>query len=85
MFSDYVQPICLPLPSEAAMTGDPLIVAGWGITEYGFQSTVKRSVQVLESNIGRCANLYGGQIPYSITDNQLCAEGKEEKGACKGM
>lgn len=37
VYSDYVQPICLPTPSQRSLTfaGQSAVVAGWGRTSHG--------------------------------------------------
>ncbi|XP_048517101.1 uncharacterized protein LOC109533176 [Dendroctonus ponderosae] len=82
-FSDYIQPVCLPLPSEASSNGETLIVAGWGRTEFGKDSDVKLKLQVPKVNPNSCSSTFGA-LGVSITENQICAGGEDGKDSCKG-
>ncbi|XP_066150496.1 phenoloxidase-activating factor 1-like [Euwallacea fornicatus] len=82
-YSDYIQPICLPEPSEASTAGDNLIVAGWGRTENGRDSNVKLKLQVPLTEARKCRNAFA-PLGVQLRDDQICAGGEDGKDSCTG-
>lgn len=84
IFSDYIQPICLPTKGQPLVEGTICIVTGWGNTAYyGHQSEVLREAQVpILSNTACNQPEYYNQ---HITQSMVCA-GYPHGGvdACQG-
>ncbi|XP_045776221.1 CLIP domain-containing serine protease 14D-like isoform X2 [Maniola jurtina] len=86
-FTDFIQPICLPTTEYIKMqdyTRDSSYwTAGWGVTEFGETSMVKRKVDVeaVPIDICRAAIPY---IPESSSQFLICAGGRGGKDSCRG-
>ncbi|XP_034834258.1 CLIP domain-containing serine protease B4-like [Maniola hyperantus] len=86
-FTDFIQPICLPTTEYVKMqdyTRDiSYWTAGWGVTEFGEVSMVKRKVDVetVPIDICRAAIPY---IPESSSQVLICAGGRGGKDSCRG-
>ncbi|CAH0730384.1 unnamed protein product, partial [Brenthis ino] len=78
MFSKSIRPACLPVPEAAVY--DKYIVAGWGQTETGKDSSILLHTHVTENEI-KCKNIDIFDPEYTI-----CAEGKFRKSSdsCQG-
>ncbi|XP_046658603.1 CLIP domain-containing serine protease 2-like [Homalodisca vitripennis] len=89
VFSDFVQPICLPVFNniiEHNFEGEYLEVAGWGHfsmgTESIFGSHTLLTVSVpVQSNVF-CTEKYRGHT--EIFSTQMCAGGEPGKDSCSG-
>ena len=94
LFSDFVQPICLPFDHEESENyeattkenGLEVIVAGWGATnERGrdpADALQKLSVPIFNGT--RCKEVYdqrGGNLDEA---SQMCAGGEDGKDSCVG-
>ncbi|XP_049877529.1 CLIP domain-containing serine protease HP8 [Pectinophora gossypiella] len=85
-FSDFVQPICLPVTPDTRnkrFEGYNMEVAGWGKTETRSQSDVKLKVTVPVVNTNECASVYN-RVERQIIDKQLCAGGNAGQDSCRG-
>ncbi|XP_067090331.1 ovochymase-2 [Osmerus mordax] len=81
-----VQPICLPVPSEAFPPRSNCVIAGWGrITERGRLPAVLREVQLELLEKARCSYVLQTLRPPKPSYTVLCA-GYESGGrdACQG-
>nr|Q8I6K0.1 RecName: Full=Phenoloxidase-activating factor 3; AltName: Full=Prophenoloxidase-activating factor III; AltName: Full=Serine protease-like protein PPAF-3; Contains: RecName: Full=Phenoloxidase-activating factor 3 light chain; Contains: RecName: Full=Phenoloxidase-activating factor 3 heavy chain; Flags: Precursor [Holotrichia diomphalia]BAC15604.1 prophenoloxidase activating factor-III [Holotrichia diomphalia] len=79
----YVQPICLPLPTERTPVGENLLVAGWGATETKAQSDKKQKLKLPVTDLPACKTLYAKHNKI-INDKMICAGGLKGKDSCKG-
>ncbi|XP_055609291.1 CLIP domain-containing serine protease B4-like [Uranotaenia lowii] len=85
-YTDYIQPICLPVSSAAknlGLTGKKLTAAGWGRTETNNPSSVKLKVKLEVENSDDCFAIYATQNVI-LKDTQLCAGGLAGKDTCSG-
>lgn len=72
-YSDYVKPICLPESSfEQSFDDSPLVVAGFGKTEYSDDSRIKLKTDLQGTSFQKCRQVYG---QARIADSQICAIG----------
>uniref|UniRef100_A0A8C5S6S5 Peptidase S1 domain-containing protein n=1 Tax=Laticauda laticaudata TaxID=8630 RepID=A0A8C5S6S5_LATLA len=92
-FSKYIQPVCLPAPSQCFRPGRKCLISGWGVHPapppvVKPELLQKATVELLDQAL--CGNLYGGSV---LTDRMMCAgylEGKVDscqlgsllKGSC---
>lgn len=86
MFSEFVQPICLPqdqlLNYRSAPEGSA-VVAGWGLvsSHHRYESETLQYVSLPLQQLDKCKNLlYGGKE----NDAQYCAGGTQGKDSCQG-
>ncbi|TMW50890.1 hypothetical protein DOY81_004034 [Sarcophaga bullata] len=84
-FTEFIQPICLPVrPYQRSQIFDGVTmhVAGWGYTETGFRSQVKKKVTVKGFEFERCRREYlrRGRL---LEPPQMCAGGEPGEDACK--
>ncbi|CAH2094427.1 unnamed protein product [Euphydryas editha] len=82
---DTMKPICLPTTPELQsekLEGLQGVVAGWGATEDGLQSSVLLSVELPIITNKECQTIYNGSP--QIFDSQLCAGGEPDKDSCGG-
>lgn len=82
-FSSFIQPLCLPNVNEAAVTGDRVIVAGWGRTESSSRSSKKLKVEIPIAQRRQCATAFSS-AGINLKDSQLCAGGQRGKDSCTG-
>ncbi|KAK9737974.1 Trypsin [Popillia japonica] len=78
-----VSPVCLPLTeAEKSFVYKDYTVIGWGATETGFSSKILLKVSVPKVDNTICAPKYEARL--KLTDNQMCAGGKNEQDSCAG-
>ncbi|XP_055612826.1 CLIP domain-containing serine protease B9 isoform X2 [Uranotaenia lowii] len=83
-FSDFVQPVCLPLPDfKSSSTGSVNFVTGFGRTLKGSRSMVKQKLGIKVYDQERCRTKFATKKAV-ITDNQMCAGGDFAKDSCHG-
>ena len=83
-FTDFIQPICLPVRSyqrSKMFDGVALQVAGWGFTETGFKSPVKKKVTVAGFEFESCRKIYLSKRRL-LKPPQMCAGGEPGEDAC---
>ncbi|XP_023941049.2 CLIP domain-containing serine protease B4 [Bicyclus anynana] len=86
-FTDFIQPICLPTTEYIKMQdythNSVYWTAGWGVTEFGDASMVKRKVDIeaVPMDVCRAALPY---IPESSSQSLICAGGRQGKDSCSG-
>merc|ERR1712198_196125 len=78
IFSNSVYPACLPSDPSEQYAGQIGVIAGWGRTEFGYQSTYLQKLDVLIWSNDLCREIYD---PYFISDPNICITGKS---ACHG-
>ncbi|KAJ3647415.1 hypothetical protein Zmor_019294 [Zophobas morio] len=89
-FTDFVQPICLPLQAKEmkkTYVGQKLFVAGWGATDNKTRaSPVKLKVQLPVKPLHDCNRTYSNLKPHKaiLSQNQMCAGGEKGKDSCRG-
>ncbi|CAH2045489.1 unnamed protein product, partial [Iphiclides podalirius] len=82
---DSMKPICLPTtPQLQREQLDDLmgVVAGWGATEDGLQSSVLLSVDLPFVSRDACQKAYNGS--QQISQKQMCAGGVQDRDSCGG-
>ncbi|XP_050394148.2 uncharacterized protein LOC126812030 isoform X2 [Patella vulgata] len=81
IFSDYVQPICLPSSDTEYTTGARCLVSGWGDTGRGYYPDLLKAAVVPLLDKRLCNRLYR----YGLSNRMLCA-GYVEGGidTCQG-
>ncbi|CAD7084976.1 unnamed protein product [Hermetia illucens] len=85
-FTDWVNPICLPLAESLQsrnFEGISLEVAGWGRTESAKKSDVKLKAFVRGVNSNNCNNVYSGE-GVTVKNTQICAGGEKGVDSCTG-
>ncbi|CAD6992754.1 unnamed protein product [Ceratitis capitata] len=85
-FTDFIQPICLPLSTNlrnAAFDDIIMDVAGWGKTEAKSRSNVKLKAEVTGVLLESCRKVYQQQN-IVLESSQLCAGGKSGVDSCRG-
>ncbi|KAK5649787.1 hypothetical protein RI129_000816 [Pyrocoelia pectoralis] len=82
-FTEFIQPICLPTPSQRANVGNQLWVSGWGRTEYANSSPVKLKVKLPIVSNSQCSNTFR-RAGVQLSNSQLCAGGERNKDSCNG-
>ncbi|XP_026479347.1 CLIP domain-containing serine protease 2-like [Ctenocephalides felis] len=87
VFSDFIQPLCLPLPEYFPKLnlepGRPFVVAGWGRTELGIPSPVKLKLKVPLVKNEDCMQPYS-RLNVRVWSRQLCAGGELHRDSCSG-
>ncbi|XP_068619449.1 CLIP domain-containing serine protease HP8-like [Battus philenor] len=82
---DSMKAVCLPITPELqneSLDGLNGVVAGWGATEDGLQSSVLLSVDLPIVSREECQAAYNGAP--RIHERQLCAGGVQDKDSCGG-
>jgi len=80
-FTDQVQPVCLPMTSDAMVEPNSVWVTGWGTTsEGGNISPTLRQVSVPIVSDTTCARQYGNDFK---PETMFCA-GRSGKDSCQG-
>ncbi|XP_060535684.1 CLIP domain-containing serine protease HP8-like [Cylas formicarius] len=83
MISANIKPICLPVSEiNDDLTGKSAIVSGWGATEKDYKSPILLKVSVPVLSLSVCHKVY--QQFASITDQQICAGGYNDRDSCGG-
>ncbi|XP_043472965.1 serine protease easter-like [Leptopilina heterotoma] len=80
VFTNYIQPICLPQNSNVESL---LYTAGWGRTEYGTNSDKKLKLSVPAVSIERCIPWYRS-AGANLGHGQICAGGDKGRDSCRG-
>jgi secreted trypsin-like serine protease len=84
VFNFYVAPICLPHTDQLRnlnLEGQSLDVAGWGLTEFGYKSSIKQKVDVPVVSLQKCQKVFPTK---QLTSAQICAGGVKGKDSCNG-
>uniref|UniRef100_A0A182LWY5 CLIP domain-containing serine protease n=1 Tax=Anopheles culicifacies TaxID=139723 RepID=A0A182LWY5_9DIPT len=83
-YSDFVQPVCLPLTDfRASKAGEVNFVTGFGRTLKGSRSVIKQKLGIKVYEHDRCREKYATKNSL-ITSNQICAGGEFAKDSCHG-
>lgn len=80
LFTNFIQPICLPQSSNIESL---LYAAGWGRTEYGTSSERKLKLSVPVNDIESCISKYS-RVGAELGHGQFCAGGQKGKDSCRG-
>ncbi|XP_058453501.1 CLIP domain-containing serine protease B9-like isoform X1 [Malaya genurostris] len=84
LYTDFIQPICLPLADFRSSTaGDVNFVTGFGRTLKGSRSPIKQKLGIKVYDQDRCRAKFATK-KADITANQLCAGGDFAKDSCHG-
>ncbi|CAH1161813.1 unnamed protein product [Phyllotreta striolata] len=83
VYTQFIQPICLPRLHEAAEYGDRVTVAGWGSTEYAKRSSVKLKVEIPIAERSTCTKEFSS-AGINLRSSQICAGGEKGKDSCTG-
>ncbi|KAF2886305.1 hypothetical protein ILUMI_19868 [Ignelater luminosus] len=72
-YSDYIRPICLPLPgTKFANIGDTMTISGWGIVNYkGTSATIKKRILAELISNEDCRERTKSFV-REVTDDMLC-------------
>ncbi|CAH1637696.1 unnamed protein product [Spodoptera littoralis] len=82
---DSMKPVCLPVTSELqreSLIGQNAVVAGWGVTEDGLESSVLLSVDLPVISNTDCMTAYRDSL--KLKETQICAGGVKDKDSCGG-
>lgn len=82
-YSDYIQPICLPLNNIDLPIGTYLYVSGWGKTPYSSSNPIKLKAKVPIVNSSECNRIYESQ-KINLNDGQICIGGEKGIDSCRG-
>ncbi|XP_046971365.1 CLIP domain-containing serine protease 14D-like [Vanessa cardui] len=86
-FTNFIQPVCLPTTEYTVMQdyvhGSSYWVAGWGLTEFGTASPIKRKVKLEAVPSDTCKGILKN-IPETSFSKLICAGGRQGKDSCKG-
>nr|ASN76826.1 prophenoloxidase activating factor 1 [Octodonta nipae] len=82
-YSNFVRPICLPLPNEASRPGEGLFVSGWGRTLTSSKSAIKQKLRVPFADKSSCSRRFSS-ARIQLSDGQICAGGEKDKDSCRG-
>lgn len=85
-FTDFIQPICLPLNSNLRTTtfdGVIMDVAGWGKTESKSNSNVKLKATLAVVPLEKCRHVYRPKN-ILLETTQMCAGGEKGVDSCRG-
>ncbi|XP_026494208.2 CLIP domain-containing serine protease HP8-like [Vanessa tameamea] len=86
-FTNFIQPVCLPT-TEYIMMQDYVHessywVAGWGLTEFGSTSPIKRKVKLEAVPSNTCKGILKN-FPETSFPKLICAGGRQGMDSCKG-
>ncbi|XP_030239548.1 serine protease 7 isoform X2 [Drosophila navojoa] len=83
--NEYIQPICLPLPSvrSAINNNEMLVVSGWGRTLQSRQSNIKQRLDVPVKSAAYCMEKFATR-QINVISSQLCAGGEFSRDSCDG-
>lgn len=86
-FTEFISPICLPdteyIKMQEYAQSVPYWTTGWGTTEFGMPSTLKRKISLSGVSSRICQNLYK-TYEMSLFDRVICAGGMEGRDSCTG-
>jgi len=82
VMSKSVRSVCIP--NEAPKVGQVCCVTGWGLTEDDTSSQFLKQVSVPITSEEYCAEKYMVKYQMKVTNNQICAGGKDKKDSCGG-
>lgn len=83
-YSDFIQPICLPLVDfKNSAAGDVTFVTGFGRTLKGNRSDIKQKLGIKVYDQERCQAKFATK-KADITPKQLCAGGDFARDSCHG-
>jgi len=86
IFSQWIQPICLPSANLdlGSVEGTEVTVMGWGVDRpWGRPSDVLKYVEMPMWKLSECKKVYGSFAPNRLQSWNLCAgDGKRNKDAC---
>ncbi|XP_039443000.1 CLIP domain-containing serine protease B9-like isoform X2 [Culex pipiens pallens] len=84
LYTDFIQPICLPLPDfRSSVAGDVNFVTGFGRTLKGSRSPIKQKLGIKVYDQDRCRAKFATK-KADITSKQMCAGGDFAKDSCHG-
>ncbi|XP_065073297.1 serine protease grass-like isoform X3 [Ochlerotatus camptorhynchus] len=84
--NDHIKPICLPVTADLQKkVFENYVVTGWGTTEAQKESNILLEAVLPYVDISECRlKLKENQIYVRLSDNQMCAGGKNKVDSCKG-
>ncbi|XP_070510021.1 CLIP domain-containing serine protease B4-like [Chironomus tepperi] len=85
-FNEWIKPICLPIDSRVRsmdFTSHSLEVAGYGLTENGVTSPIKKKVELEGRTQAACQADYN-KAGVLISEKHICAGSNEGKDSCNG-
>ncbi|KAL7024687.1 hypothetical protein ACKWTF_013168 [Chironomus riparius] len=85
-FSNWIKPICLPVDARIRsmdFTSHSLEVVGFGLTETGFTSPVKKKVELDGRTQAECQAQYN-KAGVRIFEKHFCAGSENGKDSCNG-
>lgn len=85
-FTDFVSPVCLPTQTDLrtkTFDSSKMDVTGWGTTEEGSSSSIKRKATVDVWSFQSCRQQYATKKIY-LQDTQMCAGGQLGVDSCGG-
>ncbi|GJQ76775.1 hypothetical protein Trydic_g15615 [Trypoxylus dichotomus] len=84
-FTDFIQPICLPLNFGNNLANSMLTVSGWGTTTSSntIPSSILQYAQIGVWETKRCENVLAPEV-RPLEETQICGNGINGQDACKG-
>lgn len=83
VYSDYIQPICIPLNDFDLPIGTYLYVSGWGKTPYSSTNSIKLKAKIPIVNSSECNRIYESS-KINLSNGQICAGGEVGIDSCRG-
>lgn len=81
--TEFIRPICMPSYDFRSLTGENVMVAGWGRTLDGKQSPVLQKLELDIASRQMCEERFL-ELARVVDDDQICAGGKFMKNTCDG-
>lgn len=83
VYSDFIQPICIPTRNFDLPIGTYLHVAGWGKTPYRSTNSIKLKAKIPIVNSSDCNRVYESN-KINLSDGQICVGGEFGIDSCRG-
>lgn len=82
IFDEFIKPICLPSETSKSLSGQTVIVTGFGKTETSLSSSVKLKVALKIVDNDECNQKFKTQ-GRRLNEMQICAGGEKNIDSCR--